>query len=305
MSSASYIYNRRRSLPMNLHMNLTRSPPSTTSRPALRKWRPPTPRFPSLRATGRSPLALPWDSDIPPVPAMSFWEPDTPSEQDEDIDTGLEVIYSPSVYGDTMCSISPEVVHGMGVLPSPVASAGLRKASVHVDVDTDVAGFVYTWSPRFMFPRTPPVPPHNATKAKEDGAEMHDGKRSSTTTTSSSSSSSSSPSSASNPTSSITNSSVPSLSYSTETISTTSSSTSIVEKLRVGEHQYKQTGSGHFKDAPKSKRSIVDLRLNKTGIGAQHIGWSHSQSPVTLFFKSKEVEHKETIRERRWKASFI
>jgi hypothetical protein len=121
----------------------------TTWRPA----RPPTPRRSTYPQPGTTTLDMTGiaDSNIPPVPPLSYWEPETPSPMSP---------HNPFLSPPTVSPGSLRVV-ASPLLPASPLSVFDRQAakswSVAVPLRSPCAGL--DLSPRFLNPRTPPLPP--------------------------------------------------------------------------------------------------------------------------------------------------
>jgi hypothetical protein len=121
----------------------------TTWRPA----RPPTPRRATYPQPGTAPLDVTGiaDSDAPPVPPLSYWEPETPSPVSP---------YNPFLSPPAVSPGSWRAVASPLLPSSPLSVFDRQTArswSVGVPLPSPCAGL--DLSPRFLNPRTPPLPP--------------------------------------------------------------------------------------------------------------------------------------------------
>lgn len=152
---------------------------------ATHKWRaprPPTPRRQTFPGAKKPSSTSTTDIDVPPVPSLSYFEPDTPNEP----------ITSPALLSPTFPGSSP-------VSPGDTHFPGFTPASPSLYSPTSPNVYSYTYqcpssllspqyqnlplspvhlfscipscepspmSPRFLFPRTPPLPPQHAVRSR-------------------------------------------------------------------------------------------------------------------------------------------
>lgn len=139
------------------------------------KWRaprPPTPRrstFPGAHKSAFSPSTTSnaLDTDVPPLPPLSYFEPDTPSPPPSP--TLPASPRSHPIPGFSPTTTSPQSPYAYGyqygdsplsLSPSPRQAASLRSPRSPVHLFSCIPSCASSpMSPRFLFPRTPPVPP--------------------------------------------------------------------------------------------------------------------------------------------------
>lgn len=132
----------------SLQLSIERICSTSTWRPA----RPPTPRRSTYPQPGTTSLStgLSVEIEVPPVPAVSYWEPDTPSP----VSPWNPFLFSPTRSpGSSREGGSPSVSTISKIMDSPRSLFSPRLTPF-------VSPLV---SPRFMNPRTPPALPHTAT----------------------------------------------------------------------------------------------------------------------------------------------
>lgn len=122
----------------------------TTWRPV----RPPTPRRSTYPQPGSTSLDMSGivQSDIPPVPPLSYWEPETPSPMSPKTPFLSPLAISPGSLKTLVSPLRPS---------SPLSGFDKQAAptlwSFAVPLPSPCAG--RDLSPRFLNPRTPPLPP--------------------------------------------------------------------------------------------------------------------------------------------------
>lgn len=142
---------------MPLHRPRANSLELSIERLRITTWcptRPPTPRRSTYPRPGTTSRDMPGavDLDIPPVPSLSYWEPETPSPMSP---------YNPFLSPPAVGPVSPKTMgwallskHSLSVFDKQTVN---RSWSFAVSSPSPHAG--NDQSPRFLNPRTPPLPP--------------------------------------------------------------------------------------------------------------------------------------------------
>ena len=126
---------------------------TSTWRPA----RPPTPRRATYPQPGTTSLTLagPVDSEVPPIPSLSYWEPDTPSPMSPHnpfLSPALASPGSPKALASPLLPASPLSIFDLASTKSPSLLSHTSSPLIGPEL-----------SPHFLDPRMPPSPPTKGT----------------------------------------------------------------------------------------------------------------------------------------------
>jgi hypothetical protein len=251
---------------------------------AAHKWRAPRPSTPrrqtfpggkKLSSTSNANIGMVLNVDIPPVPTLSYFEPDTP----------IEPIISPALLSPTFPGSSP-------VSPEDTLLPNFTPASPSLYSPTSPNLYSYTYqypssllspqvqalplspvhrfscipscepspmSPRFLFPRTPPLPPQHAVRSRLMSQTL--------------------------------------LQYGGST-----SPTNYCFGVGMGGRRH----STPYHSSPLVLCGHTSNSVDRTTRKPEHgrvLGWPSVDSPVRLYFKKMEVdkERKKALRQRRFK----